>query len=64
MGFLELGYRGAIVFDSNEKNFIFLIKIEQAPESHAGFVKQKFRGPIPHLLFQCRSEVRSENAHF
>lgn len=58
MGFLELGHRGAVVFNNND------VKIEQAPESHAGFVKQKFLGPIPHLLFQCRSEVRSENAHF
>ena len=58
MGFLELGYRGAIVFNNND------VKIEQVPEAHAGFVQQKFLGPILHFLFQCRSEVRSENAHF
>lgn len=38
MGFLELGYRGAIVFDNSD------VKIEQAPESPPGFVKQKFLG--------------------
>lgn len=58
MGFLELGYRGAIVFDNSD------VKIEQAPESPPGFVKQKFLDLIPHFIFQCRSEVRSENAHF
>lgn len=46
MGFLELGYRGAIVFDSNEKNFIFLIKLNKRQNHMLGLLNRNF-GPYP-----------------